>query len=440
MRQQSRQVPLGLGIIAALTPPNWKIIILDENIKPFRFREADLVGITTFTSTAQRAYEIAAVYRGKGIPVVFGGIHVSMLPDEALQYGDAVVIGEAETSWPNVMSDFEAGRLQRIYRGPHADLSQCPIPRHDLFHPSYLFASIQTSRGCPMDCDFCSVPVFNGHSYRLRPVEAILHEMEALPQKLIYFVDDNITGYSKASEKHAQELFEGMIRRGLKKEWFAQASLNISQNPELLKLAARSGCKMLLIGIEAENENALRDTNKHVNLTLGTKTYKHAFRTIHQAGIAVLGAFIYGMDSDTPSSLQARTKFIVHSSVDVVQASAITPLPGTRLFKRLQQENRILANHPPHSWKYFHFSDVVFRPAEMQAHELADNLWMAYQKIFSLKTLRMKFLRTLWNTKNLRTSVWAWNSNLNYRAVSMEKPPAVGHDIQNTSSEADYIH
>jgi len=440
LRQQSRQVPLGLGIIAALTPPNWKIIILDENIKPFRFREADLVGITTFTSTAQRAYEIAAVYRGKGIPVVFGGIHVSMLPDEALQYGDAVVIGEAETSWPNVMSDFEAGRLQRIYRGPHADLSQCPIPRHDLFHPSYLFASIQTSRGCPMDCDFCSVPVFNGHSYRLRPVEAILDEMEALPQKLIYFVDDNITGYSKASEKHAQELFEGMIRRGLKKEWFAQASLNISQNPELLKLAARSGCKMLLIGIEAENENALRDTNKHVNLTLGTKTYKHAFRTIHQAGIAVLGAFIYGMDSDTPSSLQARTKFIVHSSVDVVQASAITPLPGTRLFKRLQQENRILANHPPHSWKYFHFSDVVFRPAEMQAHELADNLWMAYQKIFSLKTLRMKFLRTLWNTKNLRTSVWAWNSNLNYRAVSMEKPPAVGHDIQNTSSEADYIH
>ncbi|HNQ60446.1 MAG TPA: radical SAM protein [Bacteroidales bacterium] len=440
LRQQSRQVPLGLGIIAALTPPNWKIIILDENIKPFRFREADLVGITTFTSTAQRAYEIAAVYRGKGIPVVFGGIHVSMLPDEALQYGDAVVIGEAETSWPNVMSDFEAGRLQRIYRGPHADLSQCPIPRHDLFHPSYLFASIQTSRGCPMDCDFCSVPVFNGHSYRLRPVEAILDEMEALPQKLIYFVDDNITGYSKASEKHAQELFEGMIRRGLKKEWFAQASLNISQNPELLKLAARSGCKMLLIGIEAENENALRDTNKHVNLTLGTKTYKHAFRTIHQAGIAVLGAFIYGMDSDTPSSLQARTKFIVHSSVDVVQASAITPLPGTRLFKRLQQENRILANHPPHSWKYFHFSDVVFRPAEMQAHELADNLWMAYQKIFSLKTLRMKFLRTLWNTKNLRTSVWAWNSNLNYRAVSMEEPPAVGHDIQNTSSEADYIH
>jgi len=440
LRQQSRQVPLGLGIIAALTPANWKIIILDENIKPIRFREADLVGITAFTSTALRAYEIASVYREKGIPVVLGGIHVSMLPDEALQYGDAVVIGEAETSWPKVMHDFEAGRLQKIYRSPHADLSQYPIPRHDLFHPSYLFASIQTSRGCPMDCDFCSVPAFNGHRYRLRPVEAILNEMETLPQKLIYFVDDNITGYSKASEKHAQELFEGMIRRRLKKEWFAQASLNISQNPELLKLAARSGCKMLLIGIEAEDENALRDANKHVNLALGTKTYKHAFRTIHQAGIAVLGAFIYGMDSDTPSALQNRTKFIERSSVDVVQASAMTPLPGTRLFNRLQQENRIIAHHTPYSWKYFHFSDVVFKPAKMEAQELADNLWMAYQKIFSKKSLRIKFLRTLWNTKNLRTAVWAWNSNLNYRAVSMEKPPVVCYDLQNTSSETDDIH
>ncbi|MGC8864637.1 MAG: B12-binding domain-containing radical SAM protein [Bacteroidales bacterium] len=394
---------------------------MDENIRPFRYRPADLVAITAFTTTVSRAYEIAEIYRREGTPVVIGGIHASMLPQEAMQYADAVVVGEAESVWPQILKDFENGRLQPLYKAPPADLTRMPAPRHDIFHPSYLFASIQTSRGCPMDCDFCSVPAFNGHRYRLRPVEAILEEMSSVRNRLIYFVDDNIVGYNEKAREHAALLFEGMIRKGLRKEWFAQASLNIAQDPELLKLAARSGCKMLLIGIEAESEDALNDTNKRLNLKLGVDKYARSFRTIHKAGIAVLGAFIYGMDSDTQESLHKRTKFILRSSVDVVQASAMTPLPGTRLFDRMRKENRLLSHSFPQHWQHFHFTDVVFRPKQMEPEALAAEMNRVYHSICSMTTLRIKFLRTLWNTRSLRTAVWAWNSNLNYRMVAFEK-------------------
>lgn len=183
LRRESKQVPLGLGIIAALTPADWKVKILDENFREFQFREADLVGITAVTASVNRAYEIAAVYREKGIPVVIGGIHASALPDEALQYADAVVIGEAEGSWNNLIRDFESGNLQKIYRSDLTDLKNLPPARHDLFHPAYLFASIQTSRGCPMNCDFCSVPSFNGHKYRLRDVNAVLDEIGSVSRR-----------------------------------------------------------------------------------------------------------------------------------------------------------------------------------------------------------------------------------------------------------------
>jgi radical SAM superfamily enzyme YgiQ (UPF0313 family) len=424
LRNESRQVPLGLGIVAALTPPEWKVVLLDENFKDFKYREAHLVGITAFTSTASRAYEIAKMYRDKGIPVVMGGIHASTMPEEALNYVDAVVIGEAESAWPQLLADFEAGTLKSVYKGPIPDFAKSPVPRHDLFHPAYFFASVQTSRGCPMDCDFCSVPGFNGHKYRLREVESILDELQNLPQKLIYFVDDNLIGYNKNAEDHAIALFKGMIARGLKKEWFAQVSLNIAEKPEVLKLAAQSGCRLLLIGIEAEKAEQLQDANKRLNLKLGTGSYAKAFRTIHRAGIAVLGAFIFGMESDTPKSLDDRASYIINSSVDVVQASVMTPLPGTRLFEKMKNENRIICHDFPLHWQHFHFSDVVFKPLKMSPKELANGVNRVYGRICSNKTIRLKFLRTLWNTKSLRTAIWAYNSNLNYQKVAFEKPSA----------------
>jgi radical SAM superfamily enzyme YgiQ (UPF0313 family) len=428
LRRQSKQAPLALGILAALTPPEWSVKIADENFSTFKYREADLVGITAVTASVNRAYEIAALYREKGIPVVLGGIHASSLPEEAAGYVDSVVIGEAEGIWAQVLADYQSGNLQKFYRSGLTNMASMPAARHDLFHPGYLFASIQTSRGCPMNCDFCSVPAFNGHKYRLRDPEQVLNEIASVPHRMLYFVDDNIAGYNDEAEAHATAIFEGMIRRNLKKEWFAQTSLNIAEKPELLKLAARSGCRMLLIGIEAEDPDALRDTNKKLNLKMGVDCYRAAFRAIHKHGIVVLGAFIFGMDSDTPETLKKRKEYILSSAVDVTQASVMTPLPGTRLYDRLLRDNRILCNTFPRDWQHFHFSDVVFNPARMSPGELAASTDQAYREICDMWTIRKKFLRTLWNTKSLRSAVWAWNSNLNYRSVGLERPSNYSYD------------
>lgn len=427
LRRESRQAPLGLGIVASLTPSDWNIKILDENFRVFKYREADLVGITAMTATINRAYELAAIYRSKGVPVVIGGIHASAMPEEALQHADSIVMGEAEGAWQELIRDFEAGALKRTYRAGLSDLQDSPPARHDLFHPGYLFASIQTSRGCPMDCDFCSVPFFNGHKYRLRSTNAVLDEIQTIQNPFIYFVDDNIIGYNKVAEEHAIALFEGMIQRNLKKEWFAQASINIADKPDILKLAAQSGCRMLLIGIEAENEAALIDSNKKLNLKVGVNHYKEAFKRIHEHGINVLGAFIYGMDSDSVTSIEKRTAYIQSSSVDVVQASVMTPLPGTRLYERMNNEGRILCTNFPKDWEHFHFSDVVFQPKLMTPHELAESVTSAYSKLSNKNYLMARFLRTWWNTRSLRSAVWAWNSNLNYRSIAREKEIAYSY-------------
>ena len=215
VNRSSRFPPIGLGIVAALTPADWGVELADENwAAVLSIREADLVGITAFTASVNRAYEIAATYRARGTPVVMGGIHASMRPDEALRFVDAVVIGEAEGVWPQVVADFEAGRLQRTYQGGWPELAGIRPPRRDLFHPDYRFASVQTSRGCPMDCEFCSVTAFNGRRYRRRPVQEVLSELESIPQKLIFFVDDNIIGYGRPSREQAKELFRGMVSAG----------------------------------------------------------------------------------------------------------------------------------------------------------------------------------------------------------------------------------
>jgi radical SAM superfamily enzyme YgiQ (UPF0313 family) len=313
VNKSSRFPPLGLGIVAALTPAHWDVALLDENWEPFVYQEADLVGITAFTASANRAYEIAAIYWQQGVPVVMGGIHASMCTEEALQFVNAVVVGEAETAWLQVMADVEAGRLERVYRGEWMDLVGLPCPRRDLFHPGYMFASVQTSRGCPMDCEFCSVTAFNGRRYRRRPPKEVLDELETIPHKKLFFVDDNIIGYGRESREQALAIFRGMVERKLDKWWFCQASLNFADDEEVLRWAGRAGCKM-------------------VNLQRSVESYETAFRRIHQAGIAVLGAFIFGMDGDTPEKLRHRAEYMIRSGVDVMQKTFLTPLPGTRLF------------------------------------------------------------------------------------------------------------
>ena len=409
---QSLFPPLGLGIIAALTPDSWDIELIDENFEEFDFVGADLVGITVFTSAAVRAYEIAGIYRSRGIPVVLGGIHPSMVPDEAEQYADAVVIGEAESVWPGLLGDFEDGELQRRYYGTHDPLNGAVVPRRDLFHKGYDFGTIQTSRGCPMNCSFCSVTAFNGRKYRQRPVAEILDELETIEQKYLFFVDDNIIGHGRDSEDRALELFKGMVERGIKKSWFCQASVNFGSNPEVLKWASRSGCRMVFIGLEAVDDTELAAMNKYLNIRL---EYSQAFKNIHRAGIAVLGAFIFGTDSDTEQSLRRKAAYIEQNPIDVIQTTTLTPLPGTQLYDQLASEDRLLYTDFPSDWTHYDMTELAYKPKIIGRADFNRINISIQNRLLSPMMLARKFFGTWFLTRNFETSMWALNSNFVYR-------------------------
>ncbi len=420
IRKSSNLPPLGLGIVAALTPDDWDVKIIDENFTDSVYEDADLAGITACTASANRAYEIAKIYRDKRIPVIMGGIHASLCSKEAAKYVDSVVVGEAEGIWAQVISDFQLGKSKKIYRSKNLDLSNMPIPRHDLFYKHYMFGAIQTARGCPMDCEFCSVTSFNGHTYRQRPIEDVLDELEKIPQKLVFFVDDNIIGYGKKYSERALDLFKGMIRRGIKKEWFCQASLNFADNEEILKYAAKSGCRMVILGLEADTAEPLKKANKKMNLAMGVESYENIFAKIHKYGIAVVGAFIYGFDSDTPEILDDRTNYIIKSGVDVIQTTFLTPLPGTRLFEKMLREDRLLYTNFPSDWNYFDvMTELVFKPELMDINALRSAMDRCNVKIN--KAILKKFFKTLSATRNFKTAVWALITNIKYQNVRKRK-------------------
>lgn len=417
VNKSSRFPPISLGIIAALTPDDWEVEILDECWEPFIYKTADMVGITAFTASAPRAYEIAAIYREKGIPVVMGGIHSSMCPQEALNYVDAVVIGEAETVWPKVIDDFLNGYLKKEYRGGFPDLNNMPTPRRDLFNPGYIFASIQTSRGCPMNCEFCSVTSFNGQRYRRRPTQEILNELKTIPQRMLFFVDDNIIGYGRELRNQTLKLFKGMVDLKLDKLWFCQASLNFADDEEVLHWAAKAGCKMVFLGLEAEEVGALEAVEKNLNLQRGVDSYAAAFERIHRAGIAVLGAFIFGMDGDTTHKLELRGDYMIRSAVDVMQTTFLTPLPGTRLFERYKTEDRLLYSNFPEDWAHYDMTEVVYKPEGMKSEELIHGMHSANKKMYSSPVLIRKAINTFRLTKNGMAAMFAWSSNQNYKHV-----------------------
>jgi radical SAM superfamily enzyme YgiQ (UPF0313 family) len=421
VNRSSRFPPIGLGIIASMTPPSWEVELVDENWEGFSYRKADLVGITGFTASANRSYEIAAVYKEHNTPTVMGGIHASMCTDEALQYVDSVVIGEAESTWPQVIRDAEDGRLQRIYRGKLLNLKELPQPRRDLFNKDYLFASVQTSRGCPMDCEFCTVTSFNGYRYRRRPVNEVLDELSRIPQKMIFFVDDNIIGYGKKSREDALSLFEGMVERKLNKWWFCQASINFADDEEILHRASRAGCKMVFLGLEAEEADALTEINKRLNLKRGTDRYSEIFRRIHRAGIAVLGAFIFGMDRDKPEHLQKRTDYMINSDVDIMQSTFLTPLPGTRLFNRMKAENRLIYNNFPEDWHHYDMTEVVHQPLGMSPDTLSRTTYESNKRMYSWAVILRKAISTLRTTRSPIAAMFSLQSNINYRRVSSSR-------------------
>lgn len=394
--------PLGLAYVAAVTPSNWDIEIADENFGRFEFKEADLVGITAFTSNINRAYEIARLYRNQDTKVIIGGIHASMLPDEALQYADSVVVGEVEGIWDRVINDFENNRLSPKYKGPRIELDRFGIiPRHDLLDSRYFWHSIQTSRGCPFNCNFCSVSRYLGTAYRQRTAEDVLQELNEIRGDYVAFVDDNLIGHSPDSNKRAIELFNGMISQGMEKKWWMQTSINAADDERVLELAAHAGCMFVFIGFETISKTSLKDMRKGINLKIGVENYKKVVKKFHRFGIGVLGGFIIGNDYESPKYYKELADFLIHSGIDSVQISILTPLPGTGLMAQLQEENRLVYKDFPHDWDKYRLSYIVHTPKEVDVDSIYIGDNYIKNRIYSFPAYQYRIFKSFYGLKNL---------------------------------------
>lgn len=416
-------MPIGLGIVANLTPANWEVELLDESFVDFQYTDADLVGLTAFTANAYRAYEIASIYRKKGIPVVMGGIHATMNTKEATEYFDAVVMRDAEGSWPQLIKDFENGHLHKLYDGGFVEVEEIVKPRRDIFKKyPYVYDLVQTSRGCPMGCDFCSVTQMCGKTYRERVIEDVLNELQECDRKLLFFVDDNLVNNRKGAQERAIALFKGMVDRGIDKHWLSQVAINFGDNEEVLYWANKAGCRLVLMGIEAEKAEALKDMRKNLNLKRGPDNYETVFSKIHKYGIGILGTMIFGLDSDTKEDLLARRDFILNSSIDCYQCTIITPLPGTQLFSRMKSEQgRIVFNNWPHDWQHYHCMKAVINSANLDQQELEATMREIWLSLYNKQAIRKKMMKTLWNTRSFETAYWTYASNHNYGRMALEE-------------------
>ncbi len=355
--------PLSLMVLAGSTPPGWDISIIDENFGVPDYRampRPDLVGVTAFTSQANRAYEIAADFRERGIPVVMGGIHATMCLDEAAIHVDSVVTGEAEGIWGQVLEDARSGSMKPRYDGGLADLEHVPHPRHDLLDSRYFFGAVQTSRGCPLNCNFCSVTVFNGSLYRQRPIPDVVQEFKAIREKRVLVVDDNLIGTRPEHITRAKELFRALIKADIRKEWVAQTTINFADDEELLSLAAKAGCSAVYIGFESPEPEGLLEVGKRFNLLNG-RDFRESVRRIQQHNILVVGSFIVGLDIDEPGIGKHIADVAIRYGVDNLSVMFLTPLPGTRLWERMKSEDRIELNAFPGDWKYYTLTYPVAR-------------------------------------------------------------------------------
>ncbi len=418
--------PLGLMYLAAHTPAGVDVRIIDESVEPIDFTDIpDIVGITTMTATAPRAYDIADMYRSKGATVIMGGIHASMLPEEALGHCDCVVVGEAEKLWEEVVADASSGRLQGLYKQESfEDFARPLLPRRDLINQKRYWSanSVQTSRGCPHRCNFCSVTEFNGRKIRVRETDNVLAEVETimrgnfLRKRVVPFVDDNIA----ANPARAKELFKALIP--MKILWGSQASITIARDEELVALAAESGCRFLFIGLETLSPGSIAEMGKSQNVI---NEYEGALKLLKKYRIPVMGAFVFGFDGDDDQTFKETLDFAIENKIQVAQFANLTPYPGTRLYKQLLEEDRLIESvfWKDPAWE----SHVVYQPMKMAPQQLFDNTRQLHLDFYSYRSIfkRLSFRRhwSYWLAFNLlyrQTVVAARTQSLKVRKAAPE--------------------
>ena len=410
---------LTLTTLAALTPAGIEVKITDENVDPIDFEEeVDLVGITGMVMHAKRAYEIAWQFRQRGIPVVMGGPHASSCPLEAKEHVDSVVIGEAEQVWARLIEDFGKGELQPFYQASsYCSMLGIPHPRLDLLRQdAYMTVNcVQTTRGCPHQCDFCHVTHFFGKTYRCRPVREVIQEVERLDSEFIVFIDDNIAG----NRARARELFTEL--KSLKKKWAGQASLTLARDHELLRLAAESGCVSLFVGIESLSADNLREVNKSFNRA---SQFEEALRALHDHDIMILAGFIFGLDHDDEGVFEKTLRFCERNRIELPSFFVLTPLPGTPLFERIESEGRLLHKN----WSKYNGATVVFRPKLMTEETLQQGFNWVCKEGYSWESIAKRVFRP---QQRFFTRVL---SNIAYRSITRKTPeapiPALSRTLQ----------
>lgn len=380
----------GLQLLAALTPKRHSIKVVDETIgeKVDFDYPAGLVGITAMTTQASRAYKIADEFRRRGKKVVMGGFHPSIRPEEALLHCDAVCVGEGELVWGQMLTDAENNALKPIYQADRlVDFSEVPWPDRTVVRDKkgMLKNFIQTSRGCPFHCSFCTVIKFFGETYRLRPIDDIVNEIRwlkksgQLKRNFVFFSDDNICG----NPERAKELFKALIPLNIR--WGSQCSISVARDEELLSLARQSGCKALAIGLESVSESSLAAANKNICLA---GDYKKAIALIHKYKIAVFGLFIFGFDTDDESVFEDTLSFVHENHLEYAMFSILTPLPGTGFYTEFKRDGRLLHE----DWAKYDFQNVVFEPKNMSARTLQLGRYDSAKKIHTLSSVFRRIL------------------------------------------------
>lgn len=407
-KKSLRYQPLTLTTLAALTPKELpvEIELIDEGIMTIPDNlQADLIGLTVITGTAMRAYELADQFRARGIKVVLGGPHVTLLPEEAAQHADAICIGYSEQSWPQLIHDFFAKKLQPIYQqAPDFSLEDVNLPfaERERFDSRYFLTQsvFEATRSCAHDCEFCVAPTAWGRKQYQRPIEWVVNDIKQFVAKTgkrkLIFVDLNLV----SDLAYAKELFTALVP--LKINWFGLSTVIIAHHPELMELMAKSGCKGLLLGLETVTDSSLNDAGKKFNASVN---YKELIANLHRLGISIQGCFVFGLDHDTLDTFDATVELAIDTGIDLPRFAILTPFPNTPLYKKLEQENRILTK----DWSLYDAQHVVFQPKLMSVQELAEGHERAWKKIYQYSSI----FKRLWTARNFQPL--ALTANLGYR-------------------------
>lgn len=403
-KKSLRYQPLTLTTLAALVPTelNAQLTLIDEGIEPIpETLDADLIAMTVITGTAKRAYELSDSFRAQGKTVILGGPHVTLLPNEAAQNADAICVGYAEDSWPELLRDYADRKLKSVYQQPpdfSLDRPDMPFARRDLFDRGHFLtqAVFEATRSCAHDCEFCVAPAAWGRKQYQKPVDWVINDIRQFGENKIIFIDLNLI----SDKDYARELFTKLIPLNI--QWFGLSTVLLAHDPQLMELVARSGCKGLLLGLETINAESLHDAKKRFN---GSVDFKEVIQDLHHLGISIQGCFVFGLDHDTTEVFDLTVDFALDAGIDLPRFAVLTPFPGTPLHDRLEREGRILTK----DWELYDGQHVVFQPQNMSVQDLAIGHERAWKKVYRWSSIAQR----LWNARNFKPL--ALTANLGYR-------------------------